>query len=175
MYIKKFFKIQFHPLSILFWVSSSSSSVNPHSVAISAGSSWVDGLQELLRVPWHLFRCVKERTAGCLVQPFIKSCQSLSPSVDVLCPVPRMEYGWARTRLSTPDLASSCSTAWLCWNTIGNRSLGVLTPDLWVPQGNVSHAQGLKGKEMLTGSCTAESEAGPASQHALDRVNFTAV
>lgn len=80
-----------------------------------------------------------------------------------LCPVPRMEHHWARTPLSTPDLSSSCSTAWLCWNTTGNRSLEVLSPDLGVLQGNVSHAPGLKGKETLTGSCMAEGEAGPAS------------
>lgn len=50
----------------------------PHSVTISAGS-WVDGLQELLRVPWHLFRWVKEGAAGCMIQHFIKSCGSLRP------------------------------------------------------------------------------------------------
>lgn len=85
------------------------------------------------------------------------------------------EHFWAKTPLPTPYLASSCSTACLCWNTTGNCSLGVLTPDLWVLQGDGSHAPGLNGKEMLTGSCMAESEAGPASQHTLGHVNFTAV
>lgn len=120
-------------------------------MAISAGSFWVDGLQEFLRVPWHLFRWVKEGAAVCLIQHFIKSSQPLSPLVDKLWPVPRMEPLWARTPLPTPDLASSCSGAWLCWNTTGNCSPGVLTPDLWVLQGDGSHASGLKGQEILTG------------------------
>lgn len=96
----------------------------PHSVTISAGS-WVDGLQELLRVPWHLFRWVGgsswlhnttlHQELWVPETPWLMSC--------TLCP------GWSlsgKDSFVSSDLASSCSTVWLCRNTTGNCCLGVI-------------------------------------------------
>lgn len=145
----------------------------PHSMTISAGS-WVDGLQELLRVPWHLFRWVKEGAAGCMIQHFIKSCGFLRPPGWWAVPCAQDGASLERTPLSV----RSCLFLQHCL-TLQEHHRELLpggdTPDLWVLQGDGSHASGLKGQEMLTGSCMAEREAGPASQHTLDQVNFTAV